>query len=173
MTISNVNGASAGSGLGKTNQVSNNRQSGGRKTADDVLASLREMMPGWTISTSSADWGEGMRNIQIDRNVLQAMADDPREFEKYKSMILDLENTVSELEEWKEQNPGQSLIFDISLDPDGNARATATIRTLLGVEQSASFDLPSDRASWGTFIRETLDALSQGEDSSATKSWIA
>jgi len=145
------------------------------KTADDVLDYLREMMPGWTITTSSADWSEGYRNIEISRDILQSMADDPKEMEKYKSLILGLEQTVSELEKWGLENPGQSIELGVSLDAQGNATALAVVKTLMGAEIRTSFDLPGDKSSWAELIRQKLEALYQGkvEDANGAVSWIA
>ena len=176
MTIANLTGPSARAGSSiKATQGVENKPEGGKKTVDDVLAYLRELMPGWTISTTTADWSEGFRNIQIDREILQSMADDPGEMEKYKNLILDLDNTVPDLEKWAQDNPGKSLIFELSLDSKGNIINLSIIETLMGVEKRTSFDLPDGRSSWADLIREKLEALSQGqtEDAYGAKSWIA
>ena len=176
MTMSNI-GELSPSGVysPRAKQSVENKPEGGKKTVDDVLASLREMMPGWTISTSTADWGEGFRNIQIDREILQEMADDPRAMEKYKSLILDLEKTAPELEKWGQENPGQSLELGILIDANGNISAMAVIKSLMGVEKRTIFDLPDDRSSWADIIREKLEALNLGqvEDEFGSRSWIA
>ena len=175
MKTSNVHGPSVqGNSPVNTKPVAKPKAEGGKKTVDDVLDSLRAMMPGWVISTSTADWGEGFRNIQIDREILQEMADDPEAMEKYSALILDLENTVPALEKWGQENPGQSIEFGISLDEFGNASALAVIKTLMGVEKRTTFDLPGDRSSWAEIIRTRLDALNEGqvEDSNGSKSWI-
>ena len=175
MTMANIGGIPphASSNV-KAKQAVENKPEGGKKTVNDVLASLREMMPGWTISTSSADWGEGFRNIQIDREILQRMADDPREMEKYKSMILDLENAVPELEKWEQENPGQSMIFELFLNSEGNMTSMSIVKTLLGVETRTTFDLSGEHLSWTELIRQKLEALNQGqvEDLTGTRSWI-
>ena len=176
MTMANISTLSTvGSAPARARQVAENKPEGGKKTADDVLASLREMMPGWTITTNSADWGEGFRNIEIDRSILQRMADDPREMEKYKALILDLENSVTELEKWGQENPDQSIVLGITMDANGNVKALAVIKTLMGIEKRTEFELPSDRQTWAEIIRERLDALNQGqvEDVYGSKSWIA
>jgi len=176
MSIGNVSGASAAaSSVAKASHTNESRQAGGRKTAQDVLASLREMMPGWTISTSTSDWGEGVRNIQIDQDILERMANDPREMERVKSLIREFESAASELEQWKQQNPGQSFEIGISLDTDGNARALIALKTLMGDERSTAFDLPNDRTTWADFMRQTLDALNQGKigDVSESRNWTA
>ena len=165
--------AQAGSSI-KAKQNVEKKTEGGKKSVDDVLASLREMMPGWTISTSTTDWGEGFRNIQIDRDILQRMADDPKEMEKYKSMILELEDTVPALEKWAQENPGQTLLFELSLNADGKVTSMSIVNTLLGVEKRTTFDLQDDAPSWAELIRQKLDALSHGqvEDANGSKSWI-
>ena len=175
MTMASLRGASAPeSAPVRAKKADGSRPEGSIKTADDVLSYLREMMPGWTITTSSADWSEGFRNIEIDREILQLMADDPREMEKYKSLILALENTIPELEKWGLENPGQSIELGISLDAQGNVTALAVVRTLMGTEIRTSFDLPGDKSSWAEHIRQKLEALSQGkvEDANGTMSWI-
>jgi len=176
MTVTNLSGLSTmESSSTKVRHIGDNKQEGGKKTADDILASLREMMPGWTITTSSADWGEGYRNIEIDREILQRMADDPKEMEKYKNLILSLENTVPELEKWGQENPGLSIELGISLDAKGNISALAVVKTLMGTEKTTAFELPRDKSSWAEIIREKLEALNQGqaEDIYGSKSWIA
>jgi len=174
MNTSNISGASTANSAVKAKQVANNKPEGGKKTADDVLNTLREMMPGWTISTSTADWGEGFRNIQIDREILQRMADDPKEFEKYKNIILGFEEMVPDLEKWGQENPGQSLVFQLSFDKAGNATSMSIVKTLLGVETKTTFDLPEDKLSWADIIRQKIEALNQGqvEDAFGSKSWI-
>ena len=70
-SISSMGGSTTAANAFRANSTNQTSQTqNGRRTADDVLASLREMMPGWNISTSTADWGEGFRNIQIDRDIL-------------------------------------------------------------------------------------------------------
>jgi len=175
MNTSNISGATASaSSAVNTKHSVNNKSESGKKTVNDVLATLRELMPGWTISTSTADWGEGFRNIQIDRDILQRMADDPKEMEKYKNMILGFEKMVPELEKWGQENPGQSLIFQLSFDKDGNATSMSIVKILLGVETKTTFDLPEDKLSWTDIIRQKIDALNQGkvEDAYGSKSWV-
>ena len=174
MAISNISGPSTqASSAVKAKQNVENKPAGGKKTVDDVLASLRELMPGWTISTSTADWGEGFRNIQIDRDILQRMADDPKEYEKYKNLILDFEKMVPDLEKWGEENPGQSLVFQLSLDAEGNA-SMSIVKTLLGLETKTIFELPEDTSSWLELIRNRVEALTQGqvEEADGSKSWL-
>jgi len=176
MTMANLSGLSTpGSSPVSTRKIDQNKPEGGKKTIDDVLASLREMMPGWTISTSTADWGEGFRNIQIDREILQQMADDPKAMEKYSALIRDFENSVSEVEKWGRENPGQSIEIGFSIDSKGNVAALAVVRTLMGVEKRTAFDLPQDRKTWADIIRDRLEALSKGQvdDATGSKSWIA
>ena len=175
MSISNISGSTtqANSPV-KAKQNVENKSTGGKKSVDDVLASLRELMPGWTISTSTADWGEGFRNIQIDRDILQRMADDPKEFEKYKNMILDFENVVEDLEKWGQENPGQSIIFQLSLDSAGKATSLTIVKTLLGTETSSTFYLPEDSKTWADIIRQRVEAFTQGqiEEADGSKSWL-
>jgi len=132
------------------------------------------MMPGWTISTSTADWGEGFRNIQIDRDILQRMADDPKEMEKYVNLIKSFEDKVPELEKWAQENPGQSLLFQFSVNSNGDITSMSIVKTLLGVETRSTFDLPEDKTLWADHIRQKLDELLQGQVDEATgsKSWI-
>jgi len=175
MSISNISGPSTqASSAIKAKQNVESKSTGGKKSVDDVLASLRELMPGWTISTSTADWGEGFRNIQIDRDILQRMADDPKEFEKYKALILDFENVVEDLEKWGKENPGQSIIFQLSLGADGNTTSLSIVKTLLGVETRTMFDLSDDKTSWADIIRQRVDDLIQGktEEVDGSKSWL-
>ena len=158
----------------KIKQTSESKPEGGKKTANDVLASLREMMPGWTISTTTAEWGDGFRNIQIDHDILQQMADDPKEMEKYKAMILELENVITEVEKWGEENPGQSIMFDVSLDAKGGATSLSIVKMLMGMESRTTFELPEDKSTWAELIRERLDAFVNGgvDDGSGSKTWV-
>jgi len=175
MSSSNISGLStqANSPV-KTGQAAETKTAGGKKTVDDVLATLRELMPGWTISTTTADWGEGFRNIQIDREILQRMADDPKEMEKYKAIILDLEQAASALEKWEKENPGQSIIFELSLDENGEVTAMSIVKTLMGTETRSIFELPEDKSKLIEYIQQKIEALNQGqvEDGFGSKSWI-
>jgi len=176
MTMAIINGASAlGSSPVSARQITPHKTDGGRKTVDDVLDSLRKMMPGWTISTSTADWGEGFRNIQIDRDILQEMADNPKAMEKYSALIRGFEDTVPALEKWGKENPGQSVEIGFSFDEKGNVSALAVIKTLMGIEKRTAFNLPSDKSSWAEIICAKLDALNKGqvEDINGAKSWVA
>ena len=164
--ISGLSGATAPANAYKaprTNQISQTQQTqmSEKKTADDVLASLREMMPGWTISTTTSDWGEGFKNIQIDREILDRMANDPAEMKRVSSMIQGFESAVPELEKWQEQNPGQSLVLSLMLDEHGNTTGTATIKTLLGAESNTTFD-PSE-PSWLENLMKQLNTPVQGQ----------
>jgi len=174
MNTSNISGQAAATSAVKAKNAVNNKSEGGKKTVDDVLATLRELMPGWTISTSTADWGEGFRNIQIDREILQRMADDPKEMEKYKSLILDLENAASALEKWSQENPGQSIIFELSLDAKGEVTSLSIVKILMGAETRSTFELPEEKSSWIDFIKERLETVNQGqvEDAYGSKSWV-
>ena len=175
MSTTNISGspAQASSAVNSKQSVSNKHE-GGRKSVDDVLATLRELMPGWTISTSTSDWGEGFRNIQIDRDILQRMADDPKEMEKYKTLILGFENMVEDLEKWGRENPGHSIVFEISLDNQKGVASMTVVKTLMGIETRTEFELPEDRLSWADFIKQRVDALLQGqvEDPTGAKSWV-
>jgi len=143
-----------------------------KKTAEDVLASIRQMKPGWTVSTTDSEWGPGARNLQIGTGILERMAEDPEAMIRYKALILDLEELVPQIEEWKEQNEGKELDLKITVDENG-VRAMAKVRTLLGAEMNTSFKLPTDGTSWADLIRQKLDALSEGqtEDADGSKSW--
>ena len=169
MSINNVSGASANSHANARKVGANSNQQSGRKTANDVLATLREMKPGWTISTCCSDWGAGARNIQIDVDVLERMANDPREMRRVKALMQEFEGAVSGIEDWKAQNPGQFLEIGVSLAAGGNARALAAIKTLMGEGRSIEFDLPNG-ASWMEIILQNLEALNQNEGDAANQS---
>lgn len=146
----------------------------GRKTVGDVLASLRKMKPGWNISSSSNNWDEGFRNIEIDVDVLKRMAEDPETMVRYKALILDLEDVVPKLEEWAEQNEGKALDFGIYLDQNGILKAKGIVRTLMGGEISTVFELPDNRPTWTELIQQKLESLREGrvEDAAGKKSWM-
>ena len=174
MSMTNISGSSTQASSSVNSKQPANKNEGGKKTADDVLAALRDLMPGWTISTTTADWGEGFRNIQIDPAILERMANDPKEFEKYKAMILEFENVVGDLEKWGQENPGQSIIFQLSLDAAGKATSLSIVKTLMGAETRTAFDLPEGRETWADIIRDRVEALIQGkfEEADGSKSWI-
>ena len=162
----------------RARSIVENRPAGTRKTANDVLASIREMKPGWTVSTTTADWGEGFRNLAICRNTLNRMAEDPEAMVRYKALILDLEDIVPKLEEWAKENPDgdKTLEFGISLDLDGNIRAMAIVRTLLGGETRSEFTLSSEnKGTWADLISQKLSTLREGraEEADGSQSWQA
>ena len=158
----------------KAREIVGNKPQGTRKSTDEVLASLRKMMPGWTISTSKSDWTEGVRNIEIDEEVLQRMADDPDTMVKFKAIILDLEDAAPHLERWKEENPDSQLMFQFELLENGQLQAIALLKTLFGQEVETTFDMPTDRTTWGALVHGKLNALSQGrvEDAEGNRSWV-
>jgi len=175
MSMTNIGGSSAPvSSSVSSKQPVSNKNDGGKKSVDDVLATLRELMPGWTISTTQADWKEGFRNIQIDRDILQRMADDPKEMEKYKSLIQSFESMAEDMERWSSENPGQSIVFDISLDTKEGITSMSIVKIIMGIETRTEFQLPEDRQSWSEIIRQRVDAALQGqtEDPTGAKSWL-
>lgn len=172
MSMVNLNGLSVSeSSYRRARQIVEKRPEGGRKSANDVLASLRQMMPGWNISTSSSNWGEGFRNIEISSSTLNRMAEDPEAMVRYKALILDLEDAVPAIEEWKQQNPGKSLEFGLSFEGNDTIRALAMVRTLLGGEYNTHFELPNDSPVWESLIRQKIDSLGTGEDA-GSRSWL-
>jgi len=175
MSMTNISGTPTNASSSVNTKQPVSKHDGGKKSVDDVLASLRDSMPGWTISTSSADWGAGFRNVQIDPAILQRMADDPKEYEKYKALILSFEDMVEDLEKWGNENPGQSLVFQISLNNEDDSLSVSIVKTMLdGIETRTEFNLSEDRQSWADIIRQRVDALLQGqvEDASGAKSWL-
>jgi len=173
--MTNISGAPAHASSSVNSKQPVSKHDGGKKSVDDVLASLRDLMPGWTISTSTADWGDGFRNIQIDPAILERMANDPKEFEKYKALILSFEDMVEDLEKWGSENPGQSLVFQISSNSEDETVSMSIVKTMLdGIESRTEFNLTGDRQSWADIIRERVEALLQGqvEDVTGAKSWL-
>jgi hypothetical protein len=158
----------------RAREIVDNKPKGEKKTAEDVLASLRKMKPGWTISTTSADWTKGVRNIEIDYDVLERMAEDPETMVKFKALILDLEDAVPALEEWLKENPGTSMTFAFDIAANGNLKAVALLRTLMGQEVRTAFELYDDKTTWSGMIKQKLDALAQGqvEDAEGNRSWV-
>ena len=150
----------------------------GRKTTQGVLESLRKMMPGWTIVTDSSEWAKGVRNIEIDYDILQRMAEDPETMVKFKALIMDLEEAVPALEEWKRENPGTELTFKFDIAQNGYLQAVALLRVLLGdetTEISNTFNLYDHHKTWGGMITRKLDSLAQNQvvDSEGNRSWMA
>ena len=174
MSIVNLNGISVSkASYQRAREIVENKPATGRKSANDVLDFLRKKLPGWNISTSSRDWGEGFRNIEISHGVLRRMAENPEDMIKYKAIILDYKELVPELEEWQQQNPDVALQFGFEFDEEGNTRALAIVKTLLNSGTQTTFELPSNRSSWIDTIREKLDALNEGrvEDANGVRSW--
>ena len=168
----------------RAREIVNNRPQGTRKTTSDVLESLRKMMPGWTISTSKSDWTEGVRNIEIDYDVLERMAENPDTMVKFKALIMDLEDVVPDLERWSEENPGYSMTFGFEMAQNGALRAIALVESLLGGPPIRTvFDLPrnegpqaeSNQGTWASIINQQLEALAQGrvQDEEGNRSWVA
>jgi hypothetical protein len=151
-----------------------NEQRGERKSTAEVLSSLREMMPGWTITTSASQWGDGARNIEISERTLERMAEDPEVMVRYKALILDLDEAVPQLEEWKRANPGRYIEFGLQMDENGNYRGLAMVRTLLGGEATTTFELPTERSLWADLILQKLDSLAVGQvtDAEGNRSWV-
>jgi hypothetical protein len=83
-------------------------------------------------------------------------------------MIRGFEDIVPELEKWQEQNPDQSLVLTLMMDNDGNTRAMATIRTLLGTESSASFNITG--GNWLDDLLEKIKSMSEGRADSDDQS---
>jgi len=162
----------------RARQIVENKPEGSRKSADDVLASLRQMMPGWNITTCASQWGSGSRNIEISQSILERMAEDPDAMIRYKALVLDLDEVAPAIEEWKQQNPGKQLELNLIMDENG-IRAMAIVRTLMGEEVSrSSFELPDDRPTWAELFRQKIDALadarteSPAEPTDGSRSWL-
>lgn len=178
MSVVNLGGLTVTEGsYKKARGIVEKKPEGSRKSTNDVLNSLRTMMPGWNITTEVSHWGEGSRNIQIDESILERMAEDPEAMVKFKALILDLEDAVPALEEWAEQNPGQNLDLTIRVDANGTAMAEALVRGLMSGDQRTTFQLPTEgtQSSWSELITKKLEALGQGqvEDAEGSKSWLA
>ena len=146
----------------------------GRKTAQDVLSTLRDSKPGWVISTSRSDWGPGARNIQIDSRTLQRMADDPEVMTRYKALMMDFELQVPAVEQWMEENPGQSIELGINLDEQGRMQAMALIRSLMGGETVHTTTLPGNSVdTWSTILGNMLESIKSGEAHGVERNWKA
>ena len=152
-----------------------NNKPEGRKTAQGVLESLRKMMPGWTIVTDSSQWTAGVRNIEIDYDVLERMAEDPEAMVKFKALILDLEDVAPTIEAWKAEHPDTTLRFKFDIGQDGNLWAIATLLTSLDQEVTNRFELYEHQTTWAGIIERTLDALAQSQvtDAEGNRSWMA
>ena len=172
MGIINLNGLSVTeSSYRRARQIVEDRPQA-RKSSSEVLDSLRQMMPGWTITTSASEWGNGARNIEISQRTLERMAEDPDAMVRYKALILDLDDAVPALEEWKRQNPGQYIEFGLMFNND-NIQGRGMVRTLLGGEAETVFDLPANNMSlWANLIMQKLDSLAEGQvtDAEGTRS---
>ena len=173
MSIINLTGlAVSESSYRRARQIVNDKPEG-RKTGADVLASLRAMMPGWTITTCESEWGTGGRNVEISQSLLERMAEDADAMVRYKALLLDLEVVAPEIEAWKQENPGQYLEFGLEIHQEG-VRAMAMIRTLLGGETRTTFELTGESPTWGDLIRQKLNSLSEGQvyDAEGNRSWV-
>jgi len=163
----------------RARQIVENKPEVEERSAEDVLASLREMMPGWTITTCVSQWGSGGRNVEISQGILERMAEDPDVMARYKALLLDLEDAAPAIEEWQQQNPGKLLEFDLIMDGE-SVRAMAIVRTLMGEEVSrTSFELPDDRPTWAELFRQKIDSIDEARVESPTapadesRSWLS
>ena len=175
MSVVNIAGLSVSeSSYRRARQIVESKPEGGKRTAESVLASIRQMKPGWTIETDSSNWCDGVRNLEISTSILERMAEDPEAMIRYKALILDLEELVPTLEEWAQNNEGKTLEFGITLDAEGT-RAMAIVRTLMGGEMRSEFELPSDGSSWVDLIRQKINAMNEGqvENADGERSWLA
>ena len=145
------------------------------RSKQSVLASIRQMMPGWNVSTNPAELrGNGMRNLEIAPDVLERMAEDPEELVRFKAIILDLEDVVQELEEHVAENPSLAeMVLQIIIDADGNMTARGTARTQDGVQRSREFDLSDrDLPSWAELMRKHLEDLRErNSEEDGTSNW--
>jgi hypothetical protein len=131
------------------------------KTTQDILAYLREMMPGWVIAYEHGGWAPGFRNLKIEYELLQLMAECPEIKEKVKEIIRGFEYLVPKLEEWERQNRETALSISIMRDADGNFMGLVT----MGDESSLPFELSEDWRQWYYIMIEKLEALRLGKKS--------
>jgi len=129
------------------------------KTTQDILAYLREMMPGWVIAYEHGGWAPGFRNLKIEYELLQLMAECPEVKEKVKAIILGFEYLVPKLEEWERQNRERMLSVSITRDADGNFMGLVSIMSSSGEESSLPFELSEDWRQWYYIMIEKLEAL--------------
>ena len=125
------------------------------KTTQDILAYLREMMPGWVIAYEHGGWAPGFRNLKIEYELLQLMVECPEIKEKVKEIIRGFEYLVPKLEEWERQNRETALSISIMRDVDGNFMGLVT----MGDESSLPFELSEDWRQWYYIMIEKLEAL--------------
>ncbi|MCL2170872.1 MAG: hypothetical protein FWB71_01865 [Defluviitaleaceae bacterium] len=158
----------------RARDAANKKPAEGR-TKESVLASLRQMKPGWAIHSNAeaASWGAGVRNLEICADILGRMAEDPDALVHYKALILDLEAIVPAVEQWVSENPDYSLEFNFQLEHNGTLRAAAIVRTLLGGETRGEWILPASQGTWAEMISDKLNALAQGrtQDAQGNSSW--
>ena len=158
----------------KTGYVINEKLHG-KMTADDVLQSLRDMMPGWTITTDSKDWAEGTRNIEISQATLNKMAKNPKAMEKYKNLILNLKEVAPKMDEWTKEN-GKAFDLNIGFDSNGNTTASLLLKAMSGAESKAVLTLPNDNPSgWCDLIVQELNkmTLNMLNNPNSKRSWLA
>lgn len=159
----------------RARKIVDDKPEGKSKTSKDVLNSIRQMMPSWTVTTCASQWGNGIRNLEISESILERMAEDPEAMVKFKAIIFDLDEAVEPLEEWMQENEGKDLQFNIMWDQNDALTAAAVVRTLIGGESRTVFELPSDGLSWAEIIRQKLESLNEGqvEEADGSKSWMA
>ncbi|MCL2249429.1 MAG: hypothetical protein FWC13_09170 [Oscillospiraceae bacterium] len=131
------------------------------KTTQDILAYLREMMPGWVIAYEDGGWAPGFRNLKIEYELLQLMAECPEIKKKVKEIIRGFEYLVPKLEEWHAQNQERMLNISITRDANGNFMGLVSI----GDSDGLPFELSEDWRQWYYIMIEKLEALRQNDNS--------
>ena len=178
MSVVNISGTAVSQASYKKARglAADKKESGATKSASSVMESIRQMMPGWNVSTNPAELrGNGMRNLEIAPSVLERMAEDPEELVRFKAIILDLEQVVQELEHsFTDENDVNKLILQIIVDADGNISARGAARTSDGAIRRREFDMSErDLPSWAELLRKHMDDMRSGnEEEDGTRSWL-
>ena len=137
------------------------REEGGRNSGNNVLASLRQAMPGWNISTNMQPFsGTGIQNIAIHPSMLRKAANDPDEMVRLKALVMDSEKANSSLGAWARQSGSQVISNGFIIDADGNTKSWGKSISRTGPERRSILDLPqNNRPSWAELMRKHLDSL--------------
>ena len=134
------------------------RADGSINCKNDVLASLREMVPRWNITTITAPFhGTGHFNMGIHPDMLSRAANDPDELIRLKALMLDADKMRI--------IPGKADVSGMIIYADGGGSAWGKT-TSNGEETSATVRIPRNRSQeWAEILLEKLEEAKRLERS--------
>jgi hypothetical protein len=136
----------------RARQIVNNKPEGSIVTKNDVLASIKNIMPGWNVSAVAAPFqGNGPFNIAIHPDVLQRAANDPEALVELKTRVLDTFKFAAPL-------PAGAEARGVVIGADGGGRGWIRGKSGNGETQRAVTDLPRNRPEdWTEILLKKLE----------------